>query len=55
MACGRDQFGLKRILAIVSPDNVSSIHLLVKLGMKPEQVIRLPGAEADVNLMALEF
>lgn len=55
LACGRDQFGLKRILAIVSPDNVSSIRLLVKLGMKLEQVIRLPEAEADVNLMAMEL
>jgi RimJ/RimL family protein N-acetyltransferase len=55
LACGRDQFGLKRILAIVSPDNVSSIRLLVKLGMKQERLIRMPGADADVNLMAMEL
>lgn len=55
LAYGRSQFGLKRILAIVSPDNISSIGLLVKLGMKPERAIRRPGAETDVNLMAMEL
>jgi RimJ/RimL family protein N-acetyltransferase len=41
---GHRMFGLKRILAIVSPDNASSIRVLEKAGMKFENVMEFrPG------------
>lgn len=40
----REQFGLGRVLAIVSPDNERSIHLLRKLGLRYEKDIEIrPG------------
>lgn len=51
---GRDTFGLRRIVAIVSPDNRDSIRLLGKLGMRFERTLELtPGDE--VQLFAIEF
>ena len=41
---GRDAFKLKRIVAITSPGNISSIRLLEKLGFEFEQELQLsPG------------
>jgi ribosomal-protein-alanine N-acetyltransferase len=33
---GFNKFGLKRIVALVYPENTASIHVIDKLGMKPE-------------------
>lgn len=43
VAYGRDKIGLKRIIAIVSPDNASSIRLLEKLGFYFEETINESG------------
>jgi len=51
---GRDVFGLKRIVAITSPDNVASSGVLDKVGLKFEAVIHLEGDEKDVRLFASE-
>jgi len=51
---GREVFGLKRIVAITSPDNVSSIRLLVKLGFEHERTIVLVEGEPEVELFACD-
>jgi RimJ/RimL family protein N-acetyltransferase len=46
---GRRVFGLKRILAIVSPDNAGSIRVLEKAGMKYEREMEVrPGDSVKV-------
>jgi RimJ/RimL family protein N-acetyltransferase len=47
------KLGLKRILAIVNPDNVSSIKLLEKLGFVFQRMVRMPGEAAEVRLFEL--
>ena len=49
---GKSALGLRRIVAITSPDNESSIKLLKKLGFQFEQRIRLPGDTSEVMLFA---
>ncbi len=52
---GREKFGLKRIVAITSIDNESSIKLLERIGLVFEKRIRF-GAEAEeVNLFGINF
>lgn len=55
IACGRDRFGMKRIVAITAPENKSSISLLLKLGLQFEGVIRLSADADEVNLYAIEI
>lgn len=47
---GRRDFGLKRILAITDPENVSSIRLLEKLGFRFVERLHLEGHGGDSNL-----
>lgn len=47
--------GLRRIVAITSPDNQSSIKLLQKLGMKFEKNMTLPGPSSEVMLFGSTF
>ena len=54
MAHERDAKGFKRILAITSPDNVGSIALLEKLGLKFERLMRLTEDAPEVKLFATE-
>lgn len=49
---GREVFGLKRIVAITSPDNASSIKVLEKLGLRFEGMIALAEDEPEVKLFA---
>lgn len=49
MAHSRDVLGINRIVAIASPNNVSSIKLLNKLGLQFERLMQLPGSESDVK------
>ena len=44
--------GMKRLVAIVSPDNGASIALLEKLGMQFETMIQLPDDEEKICLYA---
>ena len=46
LAHGKADFALKRIVAIASPDNLRSIRLLDRLGLKFEKRVRL-AADAD--------
>ena len=48
----RDALGLPRLLAIVSPANVSSIRLLERLGFAFEQPMVMPGETQHVKVFA---
>ena len=52
MAYGAGVLGLKRVVAILSPDNVPSSRLLEKLGFRFERMIRLSDAAPEVMLYA---
>ena len=52
MAYGKSAFGLKRIVGITSQDNVSSIKLLEKIGLKYARLIQLPKDDEEVMLFA---
>jgi RimJ/RimL family protein N-acetyltransferase len=50
----RDAFGLKRVVAITSPDNEASMGLLAKLGFRFERTVRAPDGAED-RLFALDL
>ena len=50
MDYGRNALGLKRIVAITSPDNERSIRVLEKIGLRFEKRIRMPGSDEDTRL-----
>ncbi len=52
---GREQFGLKRIVAITSIDNDASIKLLERIGLVFEKRIRFGDAAEEVNLFGINF
>jgi RimJ/RimL family protein N-acetyltransferase len=47
---GREKVGLKRIVAITSPDNHASIAVLEKIGLRFESTIRLVKDGPELNL-----
>ncbi len=49
---GMKTIGLRRLVAITTPDNDASIKLLRKLGMHPEGKVRLPGDADELCLFA---
>lgn len=50
LAHGRDVLGIRRIVAIVSPENDASIHVLEKIGLRFEQMVRLSENEPEIML-----
>ena len=52
LAHGLGALGLKRIVAITSPDNQRSIRLLEQIGFGHERRVALSEAEAEVELFA---
>lgn len=52
---GSQAFGLKRLVAIVDPENSASIHVLQKIGMRFERMIRLSADDIELKLFALDF
>lgn len=54
-AYARDVVGLKRLLAIVNPDNAASIRVLEKLGMRFERMVSLSPGEPEVKLFAVDL
>lgn len=52
MEYGRDRLGIKKILAITSEDNTSSIKLIEKLGLRFDSMTRMPDEDHDVRLFA---
>ena len=55
LAHAREACGLKRILAITSPDNVASIALLGKLGFSFERMASLTEGAPEVRLFAADL
>ena len=51
---GVNGLGLKRIVAIVSPENHRSIRILERIGMRFERMIRLPEDSDEIPLYAYE-
>lgn len=51
----RDEMGLSRLTAIISPGNGPSIRLVEKLGFEFEGPIRMPGEEEDVSLYGVNW
>lgn len=50
MEHGKSRFGLKRLVAITSPDNRVSARLLEKLGFRFEEIIRLTEKDSESRL-----
>jgi RimJ/RimL family protein N-acetyltransferase len=50
MNYGREAHGLRRIVAITSPDNDASIKLLGRIGLKFEGMIKLAEDQDEVRL-----
>jgi RimJ/RimL family protein N-acetyltransferase len=48
----KTDLGINRIVAIVVPENTSSINLLKKLGMQFEKTVKLPGSNEELFLFA---
>lgn len=55
VAYARDVLGLRRIYAIVNPDNAVSIRVLEKLGMSFERMVSLSPDEPEVRLFAADL
>jgi RimJ/RimL family protein N-acetyltransferase len=55
LAHGRDVVGLRRIVAIVSPGNESSIRLIGKLGLSFDRMARLTEGGEEIELHAVDF
>lgn len=51
---GRNIFGLTRILAVTSPANHVSRHVLVKLGFRFERLVALSDGAPEIELFARE-
>lgn len=47
--------GLKRLVAVVDPENQPSIHLLEKLGMKFESMVRLSTDDIELKLFSMDL
>lgn len=52
LAYGHATHHLSRLVAIVSPGNVASINLLVKLGFYFERMVLMPGDKTELKLFA---
>ena len=55
LAFARDALGLKRVLGITLPDNLGSINVLKKIGLKFEQMVKLSEDGEDLMLFAVNF
>jgi RimJ/RimL family protein N-acetyltransferase len=55
MAHGKTALGLKRIVAITSPENYRSIRVLEKIGLRFEQMMRLAEDEPEISLFADDY
>jgi ribosomal-protein-alanine N-acetyltransferase len=51
---GFDELGLRRIIAMVDPDNEPSVRLLESLGFAYERKVRMPDDDHDIDLFSLE-
>jgi RimJ/RimL family protein N-acetyltransferase len=54
MSYAAGALGLRRVLAIVNPDNAGSIKVLEKIGLKFDRLIRLSADEPEIMLFAAD-
>ena len=52
LADGRERFGIRRVVAIVSPGNEPSTRLLAKLGFRFERIVALHGESLELYAVA---
>jgi len=52
LSFAREKLGLNRVVAVVNPENQSSIRLLEKLGFQFEKTVRLSEDAAEIKLFA---
>ena len=52
MSHARETLGLRRVLAIVNPDNAASIKVLEKVGLKFDRLVRLSADAPEIMLFA---
>ncbi len=52
MGHGRDMLGFTRIIGLTSADNISSIKLLEKIGLKYERMVQMPEDDKEIQLFA---
>lgn len=50
MRYAREKLGIKRVLAITTPDNVASAKLLNKIGLRFDRLIKLTAESSEVKL-----
>jgi RimJ/RimL family protein N-acetyltransferase len=55
LAHGRDALGLKRIVAIATPDNERSANLLQKIGLALQGRMTLPGSDEELSFFAIDL
>jgi RimJ/RimL family protein N-acetyltransferase len=51
-AYGKDALGIRRLVAITTPENKRSIRLLEKIGLRFERMIRLSEDSSEIKLFA---
>lgn len=49
---GKKTFGIQRIVGITTPDNIGSIRVLEKLGLRFEKMIKLSANEPELKLFS---
>jgi RimJ/RimL family protein N-acetyltransferase len=54
-AFARDVLQLNRIVGITDPKNIGSIHVLEKLGMKFEKMVKLSPDDIELKLFSMEL
>ena len=55
MDYGKEELGLKRLLAFVLVGNEKSVQLLRKLGMQYEGKLQIPDDDADIDLYGIDL
>lgn len=51
----KDRLGLKRVVAIVDPQNTGSIRVLEKIGMTFEKMVKLSEDDIDLKLLSINL
>ena len=51
----QESIGLKRLVAVVDPENLPSIRLLEKLGMKFERMVKLSEDDIELKLFSMDL
>jgi [ribosomal protein S5]-alanine N-acetyltransferase len=55
LAYARDALGLRHVIALVTPENASSIQLLERLGLRSSRMVRLSAEGDEVCLFSLSL